>query len=103
MGRVVQEFSQATTFHGIKYVVQNSSSLKRRLLWLVAWLTSVILLSILVKQKLELLYSYPSSVEIWHEHVPELAFPAVTVCNKNAYRLVVTLSECGLYVEILDY
>ena len=57
-----------------------------RILWLLAWLTAVILLTLLVKRKLDLLFSYPSNVEVWDEHVNVIDFPAITVCNRNPYR-----------------
>lgn len=57
-----------------------------RLLWLLAWLASVALLAMLVNAKVRYLKSFPSTVDIWDDHVTSLPFPAVTVCHRNQYR-----------------
>ena len=93
---LVQDFSQSTTFHGVKYIFQTDSTAKRRLLWLFAWLTSIVLFLCLIKQKLDLYFLFPSAIEINEEHVKSLKFPAVTVCYKSQFGIS-QLYKTGLY------
>ena len=93
---LLQEFSQTTTFHGVKYIFQEEATIYRRLLWLLAWFTSTVLFSILIKQKLDLYFSYPSAIEINEERAEILKFPAVTVCNKYPFKISL-LHKTGLY------
>ena len=83
----LDNFAQSTTFHGVKYFLQYNTTTYRRISWLIAWLFSAVLLSLFIKQKLDLYYTYPSKVDIWDEHISNLSFPAVTLCNKNLHRL----------------
>ena len=43
----------------------------------------------LATSKLQVFYSWPKTVNVEVTFTESLPFPAITVCNQNAYRLVI--------------
>ena len=60
------------------------------MLWLLAVVTSAILFVYVMVNRLLLFYEYTSKVDVEKTYVDQLAFPAVTVCNHNQFRYVVS-------------
>ncbi|XP_053396435.1 uncharacterized protein LOC123544907 isoform X3 [Mercenaria mercenaria] len=81
----IKEFTQNTTLHGIRYV-GGSHSTFRRLMWLIfvlACLTGVIFQ---IVDRVGYFYDRPIAVNVKINYNQTLDFPAVTICNQNAFR-----------------
>lgn len=95
-----QSFAHRSTLHGLRFIFPYSSSpyrsTSRRLLWSVALLASLVLLALESAERLAYFLSYPHVTSVDAVVSGSLVFPAVTVCNLNAYRFS-SLSQNDLY------
>ncbi|XP_038066227.1 acid-sensing ion channel 1C-like isoform X2 [Patiria miniata] len=81
-----KEFGDQTTFHGLRYVTNNTYHGVRRLIWLAVVLGMTTWLIINVIRAFLLMYQYPETSSISVNYVPNVTFPAVTICNINQFR-----------------
>ncbi|XP_038065979.1 acid-sensing ion channel 1C-like isoform X4 [Patiria miniata] len=81
-----KEFGDQTTFHGLRYVTNNTYHGIRRLIWLAVVLGMTTWLIINVIRAFLLMYQYPETSSISVNYVPSITFPAVTICNINQFR-----------------
>lgn len=61
-----------------------------RFLWVVIVTSAALLFTMLLVNKIYYLNSNPKGVNVEVKYNDSLAFPAVTICNSNKYRLVPT-------------
>ncbi|KAK3759098.1 hypothetical protein RRG08_040652 [Elysia crispata] len=80
------DFTQNTTLHGIRFVFMDNVSIFRRLLWLAVFLVCSTLMGIQIIERIIYFYSYPVTVNVHVNFNRTLAFPAITLCNQNAFR-----------------
>ncbi|XP_064629202.1 uncharacterized protein LOC135488499 [Lineus longissimus] len=85
---ILQQFSQDTTFHGIRYVWDRSSlSTLRRILWLLIFLASTgIFVNLLVNSVIHYM-EWPVTVKVDVNLNESLRFPAIAICNQNSFRI----------------
>ncbi|RUS76719.1 hypothetical protein EGW08_015522 [Elysia chlorotica] len=89
-------FAQITTLHGVRFVFLDSAFLVRRLLWLALFVICSTLMGIQIIERIVHYYGYPVTVNVNVNFNKTLAFPALTVCNQNAFRATAT-TERDLY------
>ncbi|KAG7268326.1 hypothetical protein CRUP_035074 [Coryphaenoides rupestris] len=86
-----QAFARGSTLHGLRFLVPHGvggqrPATVRRLLWAAALLACVGLLALESGERLAYFLSYPHVTSVDAVATGSLVFPAVTVCNLNAYR-----------------
>ncbi|XP_056608249.1 acid-sensing ion channel 2-like [Triplophysa dalaica] len=95
-----QSFTHSSTLHGLRFIFPYSSSshrsASRRLLWGAALLASLVLLVLESTERLAYFLTYPQVTSVDAVVSGSLVFPAVTVCNLNAYRFT-RLTQNDLY------
>ncbi|XP_027016903.1 acid-sensing ion channel 2 isoform X2 [Tachysurus fulvidraco] len=90
-------FAQRSTLHGLRYVFPHRrSSALRRVLWSAAVLACLGLLALEGAERVAHFLSYPHVASVGAVPATSLVFPAVTVCNLNAYRFT-RLTRNDLY------
>ncbi|XP_065111570.2 acid-sensing ion channel 2 isoform X2 [Paramisgurnus dabryanus] len=96
-------FANRSTLHGLRFIFPYPSSssssrrsASRRLLWTAVLLASLVLLVLESAERLAYFLSYPHVTSVDAVVSGSLVFPAVTVCNLNAYRFT-RLTQNDLY------
>lgn len=98
------EFTNETTFHGIKNIFDPNHSLKRKLFWtiVVAGILCLFLFQVIARgidfgRK-------ESSVNFEVLYSKKLDFPSVTICNQNRYRYRILSSfSFSLFIRFLSF
>ncbi|XP_069129598.1 degenerin-like protein del-10 [Argopecten irradians] len=96
----LSDFTDRTTLHGFKYALQPSFPIVRRLIWTVV---IVVCAGMLLLQMIDrgLYYNtLPVNVDVRVNYNSSLLFPAVTLCNQNAFK--VTLADKFNLYTVLD-
>lgn len=96
----VQEFTQNSTLHGVRYLFQPETFVIRKLLWLVLVLLCMGLMSYQIIDRIIYYYTWPVTVNVEVNYNKSLVFPSVTICNQNQFRIS-KASQIGQY-ELLD-
>ncbi|KAI0237642.1 hypothetical protein LSAT2_011819 [Lamellibrachia satsuma] len=94
--RALKGFCETTTFHGLRNVAESTNNSVRRILWITIVLISILAYSYQCQHLLRLYLSWPVRMKITMSRQEKVVFPAVTICNQNAFRLV-TAAEKGSY------
>ncbi|KAJ7989586.1 hypothetical protein DPEC_G00306070 [Dallia pectoralis] len=81
-----QAFTHTSTLHGLRFVFPYGPPTPRRLLWAATLLGCMVLLGLESAESLTHFLSYPHLTSMDAVVSGSLVFPAVTVCNLNAYR-----------------
>lgn len=81
-----QAFAHTSTLHGLRFIFPYGQPSVRRLLWALALLACVGLLALESAERLAYFLSYPHVTSVDAVVSSSLVFPAVTICNLNAYR-----------------
>ncbi|KAJ3600537.1 hypothetical protein NHX12_031518, partial [Muraenolepis orangiensis] len=81
-----QAFAHSSTLHGLRFIFPYGRPTPRRLLWAAALLACLGLLALESAERLAYFFSYPHVTSVDAVVSGSLVFPAVTVCNLNAYR-----------------
>lgn len=81
-----QAFAHNSTLHGLRFVFPYGQPSARRLLWAAALLACLGLLALESAERLAYFLSYPHVTSVDAVVSSSLVFPAVTICNLNAYR-----------------
>uniref|UniRef100_A0A672H570 Uncharacterized protein n=1 Tax=Salarias fasciatus TaxID=181472 RepID=A0A672H570_SALFA len=81
-----QAFAHASTLHGLRFIFPYGRPSARRLLWAAALLACLGLLALESTERLAYFLSYPHVTSVDAVVSSSLVFPAVTICNLNAYR-----------------
>ncbi|XP_052769455.1 acid-sensing ion channel 4-B-like isoform X2 [Mya arenaria] len=81
----MKEWSNNTTFHGIRYI-SSSTAWCRRIMWLLFVLGCLTAVILQIIDRVNYFYSWPLNVNVKINYNQTLEFPAVTICNQNAFR-----------------
>lgn len=81
-----QAFAHASTLHGLRFIFPYGRPSVRRWLWAAALLACLALLFLESTERLAYFLSYPHVTSMDAVVSCSLVFPAVTICNLNAYR-----------------
>lgn len=90
------EFITRTKIHGLKFVFCPDKSRLQRVVWVVAFFVCISLLCVWSSNRIHYLMSFPAITKINMVWARNMSFPAVTLCNKNVFR-VSTLTKEDLY------
>ena len=80
-----EEFSGATTIHGLRFV-NSSTSVIRRLIWLTLVITGSVLFILQFHLSVKRFFEYKVNTVVYMSSDAEAKFPAITICNQNALR-----------------
>ncbi|XP_062594641.1 uncharacterized protein LOC134256061 [Saccostrea cucullata] len=94
-------FGDTSSVHGIKYVTEPSSGCFRRLFWLLLLLVCLGVLVYQIIDRVCYFISNPVTVNVQVNYNSSLIFPAVTICNQNAFKATLA-AEAGRYKLIED-
>ncbi|KAJ8297666.1 hypothetical protein KUTeg_024197 [Tegillarca granosa] len=98
---VVKKFSQNTSIHGIRYLGEKNLFIFRRLTWLLLFCASATLLVYQITDRIIHYYSWPVTVNVKVNYNTSVQFPAVTICNQNAFKA--TLAAERNWYRLLEY
>ena len=68
---------------GLRYAVNPSHSPLRRSVWVLLLLSGAAFTVYQIQERVRHYLSFPVNVNFWEEHMEEMRFPTVTVCNEN--------------------
>uniref|UniRef100_A0A3B3CNW9 Uncharacterized protein n=1 Tax=Oryzias melastigma TaxID=30732 RepID=A0A3B3CNW9_ORYME len=91
-----QAFVHTSTLHGLRYIFPYGQCSVRRLLWAAALLACLGLLALESAERMAYFLSFPHVTSLDAVVSSSLVFPAVTICNLNAYRFS-SLTRNDLY------
>ncbi|KAM5135924.1 acid-sensing ion channel 2 isoform 2-T2 [Mantella aurantiaca] len=102
----IQIFANTSTLHGIRHIFVYGPLTLRRFLWTVAFVCSLGLLLMESSERVAFYFSYQHVTKVDQVVAESLVFPAVTICNLNAFRFskITTndLYHAGELLELLD-
>ena len=81
------EFTENSTFHGVKYIF-SSGSRWRRFVWVVCVMSAIVLFVAQIASRSVDFLKYSTTVDVEVIYTDSVKFPAVTFCNQNNFRLV---------------
>ncbi|ELT89613.1 hypothetical protein CAPTEDRAFT_190418 [Capitella teleta] len=87
MNHVMKQYSENTTFHGVKQIFEDQSAFARRLSWTLVVLGSIVGFSYAISIKLIHFLEYPSQIDLTVTYEDSLEFPTVYICNPNPYQM----------------
>lgn len=93
---ITVDFIMRTKIHGLKFVFSPDKSKLQRVIWIMAFFLCLSLLCTWSWNRILYLMSYPAVTKIYMVWAHNMSFPAVTLCNKNVFR-VSTLTKDDLY------
>ncbi|XP_052721999.1 uncharacterized protein LOC128192939 [Crassostrea angulata] len=79
-------FGESSSVHGLKYVSERSSHCFRRIFWLLVILCCLGVLIYQIVDRVRYFTSNPVTVNVQVNYNSTLVFPAVTICNQNAFK-----------------
>ncbi|XP_062976416.1 acid-sensing ion channel 3 isoform X3 [Elgaria multicarinata webbii] len=82
----LQRFAGVSSLHGLSHIFASGALSCRRLLWALFFLGSLGLLALVCAERVAYFFSYPHVTKLDEVTVANLTFPAVTLCNLNAFR-----------------
>lgn len=83
----LRAFCSEVSIVGLRYVANPSASVCRRSIWLLLLLAGAAFTTYQIVDRTAYYFSYPTNVDIYVQHVPEMRFPTVTICNENLISL----------------
>jgi len=92
----LRAFCSEASVVGLRYVANQSTSMFRRSVWVLLLLIGASFTTYQILDRITYYFSYPTNVNIRVQHVAEMRFPTITVCNEN----VVTLSGATALGEL---
>ena len=100
---LIKNFGSYTTLHGLHFLFDSSSTV-RRVLWLILMLVCMVILAITVRGNYLKLRRHESLVTKDIEHSKRLLFPAVSICNQNMLlKSKIQGTDAQLYLDGIDY
>ena len=79
------EFTESSTFHGVKYIF-NSDYRSRRVAWVICVLAAIVLFVAQIASRSVDFFKYSTTVDVEVIYTDSVKFPAVTFCNQNNFR-----------------
>ncbi|KAI8508045.1 sodium channel [Branchiostoma belcheri] len=95
-------FATTTSFHGIGRIA-TAPNIPLRVLWTLATLASYIGFFILMVEMLQSYFQHGTVTDVTLEFVPEVRFPAVTICNLNKFEDKALTVEEKHYLSYILY
>ncbi|XP_078656290.1 bile acid-sensitive ion channel-like isoform X2 [Branchiostoma floridae x Branchiostoma belcheri] len=95
-------FATTTSFHGIGRIA-TAPNIPLRVLWTLATLASYIGFFILMVEMLQSYFTHGTVTDVTLEFVPEVRFPAVTICNLNKFEDKALTVEEKHYLSYILY
>ena len=80
--KLIKNFGSYTTLHGLHFLFESSSTV-RRILWIILMVACMLILAFQLKYCYLKLQSHESLVTKDIEYSKSFLFPAVTICNQN--------------------
>ena len=78
-----KRFCHEASVVGLRYVANTSASPFRRSVWVLLLLAGAAFTAFQIQDRIRYFLSRPVSVNLRIEHVEEIRFPTVTICNEN--------------------
>ncbi|XP_072425746.1 acid-sensing ion channel 1C-like isoform X1 [Chiloscyllium punctatum] len=82
----LESFASRSTLHGISHIFAYGPMSIRRILWILSFLGSFSLLSLVCVERVSYYFEYPHVTKLDEVSAGNLTFPAVTICNLNEFR-----------------
>ena len=79
------EFTENSTFHGVKYIF-NSGYRSRRVAWVICVFAAIVLFIAQIASRSVDFLKYSTTVDVEVMYTDSVKFPAVTFCNQNNFR-----------------
>ena len=83
--QIFNRYVQNSTLHGFRFIFMDTFYV-RRFLWFVLTCAFAVIFFMELEKSIKLYYQYPFTTLSTIEYVPELNFPAISICNLNNYR-----------------
>ncbi|XP_074662453.1 uncharacterized protein LOC141914994 [Tubulanus polymorphus] len=99
--KVVSDFMQNSTIHGLNHIVENTPYVARRCLWICIVICGFSLFCYQVTNSVLHFFDRPVSVNVKVNYNDTLRFPAVTICNHNDFRIS-KAADLGWYKKLVD-
>lgn len=80
-----KDFSESTTFHGLRFL-NTANSRIRRVVWLLFVLSSFAFFTSQFYKSLKEFFDYKVNTIVYMSNDHETKFPAITICNQNTLR-----------------
>ncbi|XP_076472554.1 uncharacterized protein LOC143301962 [Babylonia areolata] len=98
------EFTENTTLHGLRYIWMREAVVGRRLLWLTLTLCCMGIMMYQILDRIIYFHNKPVTVDVRINFNTSLHFPAVTICNQNAFRAskAAALGYYNLLTDLYD-
>ena len=102
--RVIENFGQNTTLHGVQGICKKSSHPAQRIVWLVVLSAGLCLYGVVSFISISNYFKYESITKISTTSVGDLDFPAVTFCDQNTIPIstLQKLDDSGIGLECLE-
>ncbi|XP_064649798.1 uncharacterized protein LOC135501567 [Lineus longissimus] len=94
------DYTQNATVHGIKYITDKDTYCFRKLIWMVIFLVCCAYVTYQIQERIRYFLSEPVMVKVEVNFNQSLRFPAVAICNQNAFRVTEAV-RLG-YTDLLD-
>ena len=83
----LRSFCSEASVVGLRYVANPSASLLRRSIWILLLVAGTAFTTFQIVDRTVYYLAHPTIVNIRVEHVQEMRFPTVTICNENTVTL----------------
>lgn len=83
---MLQKFGEETTVHGIYHIIRAGQNFCHKMSWLLVILVSLSLFLWQCVHSFQLYYAFNTTVAITYKIMPEIKFPAISLCNSNYLR-----------------
>jgi len=83
----LRAFCAEASVVGLRYVANSSASMFRRSVWVLLLVAGAAFTAYQIQSRMVYYFSYPVNINIRVEHVSEMRFPTVTICNENIFTL----------------
>jgi hypothetical protein len=96
----IRTFLNEVSIGGARYTVLTSASFFRRLFWLILMLFGIGFCVFQIIDRVQYYIRRPTIANIKINHVQQLRFPTVTICNENRIVKSKLLSALGQYTQL---
>lgn len=83
---MLRQFGEEVTIHGVRYFAGCKKRKSSKLTWVIIFLCASMLFMLEIIDSCRQYFSFNVQETVTYEIVPELEFPAITLCNMNFLR-----------------